>query len=70
MKEKINKNMKFAEVMSKYPKTAEVFFEIGLGCTMCHGAAYETIEEGCKAHGMKEKDIEKLVKKLNEKINK
>jgi len=43
-------------------------FEIGLGCAMCHGAAYETIEEGCKAHGMKDKDIEKVVKKLNEKI--
>ena len=70
MKEKINKDMKFAEVMSKYPKTAEVFFEIGLGCAMCHGAAYETIEEGCKAHGMTDKQIKDLVKELNEKINK
>ncbi len=70
MREKINKDMKFKEVMDKYPETSEVFFSIGLGCAMCHGAAYESIEQGCKMHGMKDEDIDKLIKKLNEKINK
>jgi len=64
---KINKNMKLGEVVSKHPETIEVFMKNGLHCVGCHVAAYETIEEGAKAHGMDEKSIDIMIKELNEK---
>ena len=60
--------MKFSEVMQKYPDSAEIFMSFGLACAMCHAAAFETIEQGCKAHGMNDKQIKDLLKKLNEKV--
>lgn len=61
----ITKKMKLNEVIQKYPETIEVFFKYGLGCIGCSYASFETIEEGCKAHGI---DADKLVKELNEEI--
>jgi len=66
-KKKINKDMKFGEVLEKYPETGEVFVEEGLYCISCPMAAMETIKDGCKAHGI---DADKFVKKLNSKVNK
>ncbi len=68
MKEKINKDMTFSEAMEKHPKIGEILFSKGLACVMCHCAPSETIEQGCKAHGMTDKQINDLVKELNEKI--
>lgn len=65
---KITKNMKLGEVISKYPKTIEVFLKNGLHCVGCHVASFETIEQGAKAHGMTDKNIEELLKELNKKI--
>ena len=48
--------------------TVSVLAQAGLHCIGCHSAANESIEEGCLAHGMKEEEIEKLVKKANDKI--
>jgi hybrid cluster-associated redox disulfide protein len=41
-------------------------FEAGLHCIGCHMSAYETIEQGCLAHGFSKKEIDDLIKKLNE----
>jgi len=65
---KITKNMKLGEIIGKYPDTIEIFMKNGLHCIGCHVAAFETIEEGAKAHGMSEKDIESMIKDLNKKI--
>jgi hybrid cluster-associated redox disulfide protein len=67
MKGKINKKMTFAEVMKKYPETAEIFIEEGLHCIGCPMAMMETIEDGCKAHDI---NADKLIKKLNKKLKK
>jgi len=64
-KGKITKDMKLGEVISKHPQTLIVFEKAGLHCIECFGAAYETIEEGAKAHGI---DLEKLLKELNKKV--
>lgn len=61
----ITKNMALGEVISKYPKTIEIFMKYNLHCAMCHAASFETIEEGAKAHGMTEKEIKKLLEDLN-----
>ena len=65
---KITKKMTFSEVLQKYPESAEIFMNEGLHCIGCPSAGMETIERGCKAHGLKpEKIIEKLNKKLKTK---
>lgn len=58
----ITKDMTFKEALEKYPKTAEIFLKHGLFCVGCPMAQQETIEQGCKAHGI---DAEKLIKELN-----
>jgi len=40
-------------------------FESGMMCIGCPAAAQETLEEGCRAHGMSKKEIALLVKALN-----
>ncbi|MBI4454251.1 DUF1858 domain-containing protein [Candidatus Woesearchaeota archaeon] len=65
---KVNKNMTFADVLTKYPESWEVMQNCGLHCIGCHGAAFETIEQGSLMHGMSEKDVDKMVGEINEKI--
>ena len=60
MAEEITKDMGFQEVLQKHPKTAQIMLKNGLHCIGCHAAAFETIEQGCTAHGMKEEDIDKI----------
>jgi len=61
-KEKITKDMTFAEVVSKYPKTTNVFLKHSMHCIGCPIAMQETVEQGAKAHGI---DVKKLVEELN-----
>ena len=65
-KEKITKDMLLGDVVSKYPEAAMVMVRYGLHCVGCHVAAWETIEQGAKAHGMSEKDIKKMLKEMND----
>lgn len=63
----ITKKTKLSELLGKSEKAAEILFESGMHCLGCGMAAQETLEEGCLAHGMTEKQIEGLIKKLNKK---
>ena len=65
---KITRKTKFSEIMRRNPKAAEILFEVGLYCGGCPAAASETLEQGCKSHGIPKKQIGELIKKLNEKI--
>ena len=67
---KVTKKMKINEVIAKYPQAAEAMLRRGLHCIGCPMSASETIEQGCKAHGMGDKDIEKLLKEINDSIEK
>ncbi len=42
----------------------------GLGCVGCPMAMMETIDIGLKAHGFKEKEIDKVIDALNKEISK
>jgi len=61
----INKKIKFDELLEKHPESVEVLMESGMHCIGCPAAVGETLEEGAMAHGM---DVDKLVKKINKKI--
>ena len=62
---KIDRNITFADLVKNYPEAGMVLMEKGMHCVGCPMAMQETLEEGCKAHGMNKKEIDKLVKELN-----
>ena len=64
---KITKKTKIVKILESNPDAAEALMDAGMHCVGCPMVAQETLEMGCLAHGMGEKDIEKLVKKLNKK---
>jgi len=63
---KITKKTKLSVLLNKKPEAAEILFEAGLTCVGCPMAANETIEQGCLAHGITKKNIDELIKKVNE----
>jgi hybrid cluster-associated redox disulfide protein len=66
----IKKEMNIGEIIEKHPEVAEVFRELGIGCIGCVAAHFESLEEGFKAHGLSDEDIEKAVKKMNSLVKK
>ncbi len=65
---KITKSTKLSEIIKINPEATEILFGAGMVCASCPMAQQETIEDGCKAHGMNKKEIDELLKKLNKKI--
>jgi hybrid cluster-associated redox disulfide protein len=65
MAEKISKGMTLGEVISNFPDAVPTMVNYGLHCVGCHVAAYETVEQGAKAHGMTDADIDKMLKEMN-----
>ena len=68
LKLKITKDMTLGEVVTKYPKAAEVMLKQGMHCVGCHVAAYETVEQGAIAHGFDKKQIKKLLEDMNKTV--
>ena len=64
---KITGKTKLSVILNKNPEAAEILFDAGMACVGCSMAMHETIEQGCLAHGMTKKKIEKLIKELNKK---
>ena len=62
---KITPKTKMSEILKAKPEAAELLFEAGMGCCGCPMAQDETLEQGCRAHGMGEKEINEIVKRLN-----
>lgn len=67
---KITRKTKFSEILENMEDAAEILFRSGLHCVGCPMTAQETLEDGCKGHGFSDKQIEELIKKLNEKQKK
>ena len=61
-KKKITKDMTFAEILEMNKEAGEKLGEKGLFCGGCPMAAFETLENGAKAHGV---DADDLVRELN-----
>ncbi|MEJ2267727.1 MAG: DUF1858 domain-containing protein [Nanoarchaeota archaeon] len=64
---KITPKTKMSELLEKNPKAVEILFDSGMHCVGCPMAMQETLEQGCLGHGMSEKEIDKLVERLNKK---
>lgn len=67
----INRHMNLGELVRIYPELAAVLQEdYGLHCVGCMAADFDSLEQGAKVHGFSDKEIDKLVKKLNQIISK
>ncbi len=62
---KIKKSMIINKIIQEKPEVVEILFKAGLTCIGCPMAQQETLEQGCKAHEMDDKEIKKLVERLN-----
>ena len=62
---KITKKTIMSEILQEKPEAADLLMEAGMHCVGCPMAAQESLEDGCKAHGISEKEIDKLVERLN-----
>lgn len=51
------------KLLRDYPEAAAQLKELGMSCSVCLGAASETLEEGIKAHGL---NLEETLNRLNQ----
>lgn len=61
----ITKDIGITELVQKHPESIPIMVEAGLHCIGCMAAQFETLEQGCAAHGI---DTDELIKKINEAI--
>ncbi len=65
----ITRKSKLGKIVEDYPAAANLLMEkYGLHCVGCFAAIYETLEEGSRAHGMDDKEIDKMVDDLNKTV--
>ncbi|MEM7819231.1 MAG: DUF1858 domain-containing protein [Candidatus Aenigmatarchaeota archaeon] len=64
----ITKDTSLGEVVRKYPETINIMFDYGLHCVGCHVALYETIEQGAISHGMTKKELDEMLREMNNAI--
>jgi hybrid cluster-associated redox disulfide protein len=66
---KITKKVNLGELVKAHPKLGRVLAEdYGLHCVGCMAASFDTLDQGMKIHGYDNKEIEKMVVKLNKLI--
>ena len=65
LKQKITEKTSIFEAVQLKPEAAELLMDAGMHCVGCPMAMQETIEEGCLAHGLSQKEIDELIKKID-----
>ncbi len=59
------KDMTFGDLLQAKPEAASILAAYGLHCIGCHIAVFETIEQGSKAHGLSDEQIDEIMNKIN-----
>lgn len=62
---KVERTTTIGEIVKEHPDAAGIVMSYGLHCIGCHVASWETLEQGCRGHGMPEEIIDELVEELN-----
>lgn len=57
----IHKDMRVQEVVALFPPAAGIMSEYGLHCFACSIGGVETLEEGCRMHGLGDEEIAELL---------
>ena len=60
--------MTVREVISLVPAAADIMLEYGLHCFSCAVGGVETLEQGCRMHGMDDDTVDALVEDINDAI--
>jgi hybrid cluster-associated redox disulfide protein len=63
--EAVTKDITFGDLLQNKPEAAEILAAYGLHCIGCHIAVFETIEQGAKAHGLSDEQVDELITKIN-----
>lgn len=63
----ITKDSIIGDILDYDRTTAEYFLEMGMHCLGCPASRGESIEQACEVHGV---DVEELIKKLQNHLNK
>ncbi len=63
---KITPKMKIADVLKVCPDAPGIMARYGFPCVGCPMTQIETLEEGAKKHGIKDKKLAKFIKELND----
>lgn len=64
----IKKTDGITAILEKYPNTAKILLNYGMHCIGCMAAQFESLEDGCKAHGMDDIKIDEMIKAMNKEI--
>ena len=64
----ISKDMMLGDIVSNYPESVPVITGYGLHCIGCHISPFETLEQGCKGHGVPDEMIDELLNDANEAV--
>lgn len=62
----ITKSMSIGEIIQKCQGASDIMMRYGLHCIGCHISTWESLEDGCRGHGLSDGDIDKLVTEINE----
>ncbi len=62
---RITKDMNMQALLAHKPELAGMLLSSGMGCMGCPMAQMETVEDGCRAHGMNDKEIDRFIERLN-----
>lgn len=62
---KVTKKTKLSKIAQDEKLAKILMGDYGLFCVSCQMAPFETLEEGAQAHGMKDKEIKKMIEELN-----
>ena len=57
--------MTIQKILKTKPEACKILLDFGLGCAGCELGAVETLEEGARAHGLSDEEIQDLVKLIN-----
>jgi hybrid cluster-associated redox disulfide protein len=60
----ISKIMTFGELLQAYPVAAGILASKGLHCIGCHIAVSESVEDGARAHGLSDAEIDAMVAEI------
>lgn len=58
--------MRVSDILALLPHAAPLLARYGLSCFGCSANTLESIEDGCRSHGMPEAEIDDLITDLNE----
>jgi len=64
---KINPNIIISDLISAYPEAAIFLItEYGINCVNCFAAAFDTLKQGARIHGIIDDDFVQLISDLEE----